>query len=234
MPSVHGFIKALSQVDGFPCSYEDLLRFAEQIPKESGFKPAKSRGGVRAKTAYNVWCERHWLAHCIKEYGKSLPLADVKDKATGEIKINAHTDLRREMYAAFQKTEDYEILKKEVEALARNEKELEKLKILKKEVEEDNNKLRKSAHKSAFRDSHTHHKGFKVRQRVKPAPEKPNLYTQIRDCQQQLNSALMRGEFYEAEAVIETINRLKSQLPGHTTEFIIHEEGLCKPWDLSD
>jgi len=110
-----GFMTELSQVDGFPCSYEDLLRFAEQIPKKSGFKPTKTRDGVRAKTVYNVWCGTQWKEHCIKEYGKPLPLADVKDKATEEITTNAHTDLRKEMYAAFQKTEEYEILKKEVE-----------------------------------------------------------------------------------------------------------------------
>ena len=110
-----GFMTQLSQVDGFPCSYEDLQRFAEQIPKETGFKPTKTRGGVRAKTVYNVWCGTQWKEHCIKEYGKSLPLADVKDKASGDITTNAHTELRREMYAAFQETEEYEILKKEVE-----------------------------------------------------------------------------------------------------------------------
>ena len=121
MPSVSrnvllsGFMTELSQVDGFPCSYEDLLRFAEQIPKESGFKPTKSRGGVRAKTVYNHWCGTQWKEYCIKEYGKSLPLADVKDKESGEVKIDAHTKLRQEMYAAFQETEDYEILKKQVE-----------------------------------------------------------------------------------------------------------------------
>jgi len=110
-----GFMTQLSQVDGFPCSYEDLQRFAEQIPKDSGFKPTKTRDGVRAKTVYNVWCGNQWKEHCINEYGKSLPLADVKDKATGEITTNAHTDLRKEMYAEFQDTEEYEILKKEVE-----------------------------------------------------------------------------------------------------------------------
>ena len=110
-----GFMTELSLVDGFPCSLEDLQRFAEQIPKDSGFKPTKSRAGVRAKTVYNVWCGKQWKEHCIQEYGKTLPLADVKDKETGEITTNAHTDLRREMYAAFQKTDEYEILKKEVE-----------------------------------------------------------------------------------------------------------------------
>ena len=110
-----GFMTQLSQVDGFPCSLEDLQRFAEQIPKDSGFKPTKTRDGVRAKTVYNVWCGTHWKEHCIQEYGKTLPLADVKDKASGEITTNAHTDLRKEMYAAFQETEEYEILKKEVE-----------------------------------------------------------------------------------------------------------------------
>ena len=110
-----GFMTQLSQVDGFPCSFEDLQRFAEQIPKDSGFKPTKTRDGVRAKTVYNVWCGTHWKDHCIQEYGKSLPLADVKDKATGEITTNAHTDLRREMYAAFQETEEYGALKATVE-----------------------------------------------------------------------------------------------------------------------
>ena len=110
-----GFMTQLSQVDGFPCSYEDLQRFAEQIPKDSGFKPTKTRDGVRAKTVYNVWCGTHWKEHCIQEYGKSLPLADVKDKASGEITTNAHTDLRKEMYAAFQETEEYGALKATVE-----------------------------------------------------------------------------------------------------------------------
>ena len=110
-----GFMTQLSQVDGFPCSYEDLQRFAEQIPKVSGFKPTKTRDGVRAKTVYNVWCGKHWKEHCIQEYGKSLPLANVKDKETGEIKTDAHTELRREMYAAFQKTEEYHALKATVE-----------------------------------------------------------------------------------------------------------------------
>ena len=110
-----GFMTQLSQVDGFPCSYEDLQRFAEQIPKDSGFKPTKTRDGVRAKTVYNVWCGTHWKEHCIQEYGKSLPLADVKDKASGEITTNAHTDLRKEMYAAFQETEEYAALKATVE-----------------------------------------------------------------------------------------------------------------------
>jgi myosin heavy subunit len=110
-----GFMTQLSQVDGFPCSYEDLQRFAEQIPKDSGFKPTKTRDGVRAKTVYNVWCGTHWKEHCIQEYGKSLPLADVKDKGTGEITTNAHTDLRKEMYTEFQKSKEYDELKATVE-----------------------------------------------------------------------------------------------------------------------
>ena len=113
--TIEGFMGALTQVEGFDYSLEDLQRFAEQIPKETGFKPTKTRGGVRAKTVYNAWCGKQWKEHCIQEYGKSLPLADVKDKKTGEIKTNAHTDLRKEMYAEFQETEEYEILKKEVE-----------------------------------------------------------------------------------------------------------------------
>ena len=113
--TIQGFMGALTQVEGFDYSLEDLQRFAEQIPKETGFKPTKTRGGVRAKTVYNLWCGKQWKEHCIQEYGKSLPLADVKDKATGEIKTDAHTELRREMYAEFQETEEYEILKKEVE-----------------------------------------------------------------------------------------------------------------------
>jgi hypothetical protein len=92
-----------------------LQRFAEQIPKDSGFKPTKTRDGVRAKTVYNVWCGNQWKEHCINEYGKSLPLADVKNKASGEITTNAHTDLRKEMYAAFQETEEYGALKATVE-----------------------------------------------------------------------------------------------------------------------
>jgi len=113
--TIQGFMDALTNVEGFEYSLEDLQRFAEQIPKETGFKPTKTRGGVRAKTVYNVWCGTQWKDYCIKEYGKPLPLADVKDKETDEVKINAHTKLRQEMYAAFQKTEEYEILKKEVE-----------------------------------------------------------------------------------------------------------------------
>jgi hypothetical protein len=113
--TIEGFMGALTQVEGFEYSLEDLQRFAEQIPKDSGFKPTKSRGGVRAKTVYNHWCGTQWKDHCIKEYGKSLPLADVKDKESGEVKIDAHTKLRQEMYAAFQETEEYEILKKQVE-----------------------------------------------------------------------------------------------------------------------
>ena len=113
--TIQGFMGALTQVDGFEYSLEDLQRFAEQIPKETGFKPTKTRDGVRAKTVYNAWCGKQWKEHCIQEYGKSLPLADVKDKATGEIKTDAHTDLRREMYAALQETEEFQTLKEEVE-----------------------------------------------------------------------------------------------------------------------
>ena len=113
--TIEGFMGALTQVEGFEYSLEDLQRFAEQIPKESGFKPTKTRGGVRAKTAYNIWCGTQWKDYCIKEFGKSLPLADVKDKESGEVKIDAHTELRREMYAAFQETEEYDELKATVE-----------------------------------------------------------------------------------------------------------------------
>ena len=157
MPSVSrnvllsGFMTELSQVDGFPCSYEDLLRFAEQIPKESGFKPTKSRGGVRAKTVYNHWCGTQWKEYCIKEYGKSLPLADVKDKESGEVKIDAHTKLRQEMYAAFQETEDYEILKKQVEEenkklgkstpVKRKPTKAQQIEELRKELEEVRRKI---------------------------------------------------------------------------------------------
>lgn len=61
------------------------------------------------------------------------------------------------------------------------------------------------------------------KRRVKLQIELPK---QIQQCEQQLISAFMRGENYEAEQCIDTLKRLKDQLSGNAPGFIVNEEGL--------
>ena len=61
--------------------------------------------------------------------------------------------------------------------------------------------------------------------------EKNDLIKRIKELEKRYSSAIHRNEHYEAESVLDTLNRFKSQLPGNEPNFIINEEGLVKPWD---
>ncbi len=113
------FMEQLSQVEGFEIDLETLKQFASKIPVSTGVKPTKHRDGPRAKTAYNVWCSTYWGPHCETEYGRKLPLADVKFKdgdQKGEVKLSAHTPERKQMWKDFQETPELQEMKSEIEA----------------------------------------------------------------------------------------------------------------------
>ena len=65
----------------------------------------------------------------------------------------------------------------------------------------------------------------------KATEKKMILLKEIKKLEKQYFSAIQRNERYEAESVLDTLNRFKSQLPGNEPNFIINEEGLVKPWD---
>ena len=146
------FMDAIVQVEEFEIDLETLKQFASKIPAASGVKPTKHHDGPRAKTAYNVWCATHWAEHCETEYGRKLPLADVKFKdgdQKGEVKLSAHTDERKQMWTDFQETPQFQEMKSEIEA--ENEKlgkvptkrkatKSDEIERLKKELEEERKK----------------------------------------------------------------------------------------------
>ena len=85
------FMQILSSVEGFPISHEELQEFAHKIPADTGVKPTKPREKPRAKTVYNRWCAKYWKDFCLKEYGRTLPLADLKyndGENKGQVKIS--------------------------------------------------------------------------------------------------------------------------------------------------
>ena len=146
------FMEQLVQVEGFTVDLETLVKFASKIPASTGVKPTKHRDGPRAKTAYNVWCSTYWGPHCETEYGRKLPLADVKFKdgeQKGEVKLSAHTPERKQMWTEFQETSQFQEMKSEIEA--ENEKlgvlptkrkptKSDEIERLKKELEEERKK----------------------------------------------------------------------------------------------
>ena len=150
--TISKFMEQLSQVEGFTVDLETLEKFASKIPASTGVKPTKHRDGPRAKTAYNVWCSTYWGPHCEAEYGRKLPLADVKFKdgdQKGEVKLSAHTDERKQMWTDFQETPQFQEMKSEIEA--ENEKlgkvptkrkatKSDEIERLKKELEEERKK----------------------------------------------------------------------------------------------
>jgi len=113
------FMLVLSSVEGFPLTHEALQQFAYKIPADTGVKPTKSRDKPRAKTVYNKWCAKYWKAFCEAEYGRTLPLADLKygvGENKGQVKVSAQTGIRRDMWTEFQKTEDFQTLQLEVDS----------------------------------------------------------------------------------------------------------------------
>lgn len=66
---------------------------------------------------------------------------------------------------------------------------------------------------------------------IEPNTKKNDLIKTIKELEKRYSSAIHRNEHYEAESVLDTLNRFKSQLPGNEPNFIINEEGLVKPWD---
>tara|TARA_B110000971_G_scaffold132323_1_gene135434 strand:+ start:211 stop:543 length:333 start_codon:yes stop_codon:yes gene_type:complete len=70
-----------------------------------------------------------------------------------------------------------------------------------------------------------------LKESLKKNDAKNELNKRIKELENQYRSAIERNEYYEAEATLNSLNRFKSQLPGNEPNFIINEEGLCKPWD---
>ena len=150
-------MEAIVQVEGFEIDLEALKQFASKIPATSGVKLTKHHSQPRAKTAYNVWCATYWAEHCETEYGRKLPLADVKFKdgdQKGEVKLSAHTPQRKQMWTEFQETSQFQEMKSEIEA--ENEKlgkvptkkkatKADEIERLKKELEEERAKNKKSS-----------------------------------------------------------------------------------------
>ena len=143
------FMKELSSVEGFPLEHDTLQEFAHKIPAETGVKPTKPREKPRAKTVYNKWCAQFWKAFCLKEYGRTLPLADQKytdGENKGQVKLSAQTVLRRQMWEDFQQTDDFQILQAEVDSenqklgnipsKKKKETQTDQIKRLKKELEQ--------------------------------------------------------------------------------------------------
>ena len=185
--TISKFMEQLSQVEGFTVDLETLEKFASKIPASTGVKPTKHRDGPRAKTAYNVWCATHWAEHCETEYGRKLPLADVKFKdgdQKGEVKLSAHTDERKQMWTDFQETPQFQEMKSEIEA--ENEKlgkvptkrkatKADEISRLMKELEEERAKNKKrSADSDSDSDSDSEDSDSDSESDVESKNEKPS------------------------------------------------------------
>ena len=118
-PTINKFMDALVMVPGFAMTLDELKAHAAKIPRDSGVRPVNQREGIRAKTPYNYWCATKWKEHCETEYGRTLPLADLK-YTTGEnkggVKVSAHTGERKEMWSDFKESCEFNSLQLEVDS----------------------------------------------------------------------------------------------------------------------
>ncbi len=165
IPTINKFMDALVNVPGFNMTIDELKAYAAKIPRESGVRPVNQREGVRAKTPYNHWCATHWKEYCQAEYGRTLPLADLKYTTgdnKGDVKVSAHTTERKNMWKEFQDTPEFQTLKIEVDL--ENEKlgkisskskskstktqEKEEIELLNKQIAEAKEKLASSPTKA--------------------------------------------------------------------------------------